>query len=89
MYSWLTSCLDLLVIRWLNGEAMAEDTVEEPECRTIQEYILYKLDRTLAILGIIGIAVVALFIYAGAEGVQIATGAIGGLVGYVGGRTGK
>jgi hypothetical protein len=61
----------------------------EPVCYKTADYILYKMDRTLAILGIIGIAVVALFIYAGAEGVQIATGAIGGLVGYVGGRTGK
>lgn len=61
----------------------------EPVCYGPLDYILYKMDRTLAIVGIIGIAVVALFIYAGAEGVQIATGAIGGLVGYVGGRTGK
>ena len=61
----------------------------EPVCYKTIDYILYKMDRTIAILGIIGIATVALFIYAGAEGVQIATGAIGGLVGYVGGRTGK
>ena len=61
----------------------------EPACYSTADYVLYKMDRTLAILGIIGIAIVALFIYAGTEGVQIATGAIGGLVGYVGGRTGK
>jgi len=61
----------------------------EPVCYSAADYLLYKMDRTLAILGIIGIAIVALFIYGGAEGVQIATGAIGGLVGYVGGRTGK
>ena len=69
---------------------MSVEATDGPEeCRTIQEYILYKLDRTLAILGIIGIAVVALFIYGNDSAVQIATGAIGGLVGYVGGRTGK
>ena len=61
----------------------------EPVCYKTADYILYKMDRTLAILGIIGIAVVALFIYANESAVQIATGAIGGLVGYVGGRTGK
>lgn len=61
----------------------------EPECHKPIDYILYKMDRTLAIFGIIGIAVVALFIYANDSAVQIATGAIGGLVGYVGGRTGK
>lgn len=61
----------------------------EPVCYKTADYILYKMDRTLAIIGIIGIAVVALFIYANDSAVQIATGAIGGLVGYVGGRTGK
>jgi len=62
---------------------------DEIKTYTSAEYVLYKLDRSLAIAGIIAIAIVALFVYAGAEGVQIATGAIGGLVGYVGGRTGK
>lgn len=61
----------------------------EPVCYEPIDYLLYKMDRTLAIIGIIGIAVVALFIYANDSAVQIATGAIGGLVGYVGGRTGK
>jgi len=61
----------------------------EPACYSSADYVLYKMDRTLAIMGIIGIAVVALFIYANDSAVQIATGAIGGLVGYVGGRTGK
>ena len=66
------------------SEEPAEPSTYEP-----LEYVLYKMDRTLAIMGIIGIAVVALFIYANDSAVQIATGAIGGLVGYVGGRTGK
>lgn len=61
----------------------------EPVCYKPIDYVLYKMDRTLAILGIIGIAVLAVAIYANDSGVQIATGAIGGLVGYVGGRTGK
>lgn len=64
----------------------------EPEYHTVTEYMLYKLDRTMAIVGIIGIAIVALVIYAETENgaaITIATGAISGLVGYVGGRTGK
>jgi len=70
---------------------MEENTIEptEPVCYSTADYILYKMDRTLAILGIIGIAIVALFLYANESAVQIATGAIGGLVGYVGGRTSK
>jgi len=68
---------------------MKVDTDSAEECRSIQEYILYKMDRTLAVLGIIGIAVAALFVYAGAEGVQLGNVAIGGLVGYIGGRSGK
>lgn len=55
---------------------------------SIKAYILYKLDRTLAILGIIGLGVWALKIGT-AESIQIAMAAIGGLVGYVGGRTGN
>jgi len=54
---------------------------------TLKERILYKLDRTLAILGIIGLGVWALKIGT-PESIQIAMAAIGGLVGYVGGRTG-
>lgn len=67
---------------------MTDDTPEE-ECRTVGEYILYKLDRTLAILGVIVIALLALYLAKGPDSMNIATAAIGGLVGYVGGRSGK
>jgi len=50
--------------------------------------MLYKLDRTIAILGIIALGVWGLKIGTN-ESIQIAMGAIGGLVGYVGGRTGS
>jgi len=62
------------------------DETPETECRTIGEYLLYKLDRTIAIVGVVLIAMVALW-----KGLDpnIATAAIGGLVGYVGGRSGK
>lgn len=54
---------------------------------SLGQYLLYKLDRSTAIVGIIAIAVTALFVYAPkAEGVQIASNAIAGLVGYIGGR---
>lgn len=61
---------------------------EETEL-TKKDYLLYKLDRSVAIIGIILIAVAGILIYKGTEGVNIATTAIGGLVGYVGGRTGR
>jgi len=53
------------------------------------QYILYKLDRTLAILGIIGIAMGALVILKVADAQQIAIASIGVLGGYIGGRAGK
>ena len=56
---------------------------------SMSEQILWKLDRSLAIIGIIAIAIVSIFFYKGSEGVQIVSAAIGGLVGYVGGRTGR
>lgn len=68
------------------------ESVERRTPRTLGENLLYKSDRTLAIAGIIIIAVAALVLYAGAGSVKaelIATGAISGLVGYIGGRTGK
>lgn len=35
--------------------------LKETGCRSVVEYLLYKLDRSLAIIGIIAIALVALF----------------------------
>ena len=56
---------------------------------TAKEYILYKLDRTIAIGGIIVIALAAMALLVPGAATQIASAALGGLVGYVGGRTGK
>ena len=63
---------------------MAENS--EPEY-TVKGYLLYKLDRTLAILGIVILGTYAIFASAGEN--QIALAAIAGLVGYVGGRSGN
>lgn len=62
---------------------------DDEECKSIGEFILYKVDRTLAILGVIAIAMLALYMAKGPDSMNIATAAIGGLVGYVGGRSGK
>jgi hypothetical protein len=62
---------------------------EEVECKSVGEYLLYKLDRSIAILGVIGIALMALYLGKAPDSMNIATAAIGGLVGYVGGRSGK
>ena len=62
--------------------------VPEPQKWSIKEYILYKLDRTIAVGGLIIIGIWAL--YRGTpETVQIGMAVVGGLVGYIGGRSGK
>jgi hypothetical protein len=68
---------------------MADPVDTTDECKSIGEFILYKVDRTLAILGVIAIAMLALWLAKGPDSMNIATAAIGGLVGYVGGRSGK
>ena len=60
---------------------------EEIVPKTAVEYLLYKLDRTLAIVGVIGIALASIYLGKAPDSMQIATAAIGGLVGYVGGRS--
>jgi len=65
--------------------------IDGMECRTIKEMILYKMDRTFAVLGIILLGAWA--ISNGAEmpapAIQITTGAVTALATYIGGRTGK
>ena len=51
-----------------------------------KDMLLYKLDRTLAIAGIIALGIWSLM--AGSpDALNIAMACVGGLVGYVGGRT--
>lgn len=61
---------------------------EKPECYSVKDLILYKMDRTISIVGIIGLGAWALNIGT-PESIQIGIAAVGGLIGYVGGRTGK
>lgn len=64
------------------------DEITEATPRNLKEMLLYKIDRTLAILGIVILGAWALKIGTN-EAIQIAMAAIGMLGGYVGGRTGK
>ncbi len=58
--------------------------------KTFREMMLYKMDRTLAIAGLIGIGIVAMVISnLSTTAVQIVTVVGSGLVGYIGGRTAK
>ena len=59
-----------------------------PRFLTIKQYLLFKVDRTIAILGVIGLGTWALYIKT-PETIQIAGTAIGILGGYIGGRTGN
>jgi hypothetical protein len=56
--------------------------------RALKEMLFYKLDRTLAIMGIIALGGMALYIRT-AEAMQVTSLAMGALAGYIGGRTGK
>ena len=60
----------------------------EPVKFSITEQLLYKQDRTIAIIGIIALGVMAL-LKGTPDAQQIAVAAVGGLIGYLGGRTGK
>jgi len=59
-----------------------------PKGKNFSWYVYYKLDRSLAIAGVIGIAFLAIWMgKANPDTLQLATAAIGGLIGYVGGRS--
>jgi len=61
--------------------------IDGVECRTIKEMILYKMDRTIAVVGIVLLGCWALS--KGTPDVNVTMAAVSGLVGYIGGRTGK
>ena len=63
-------------------------TVNGVECRTFKEMILYKMDRTIAVVGIVVLGGWALS-KAEPDAFNISMAAVSGLVGYIGGRTGK
>jgi len=64
------------------------DDEQIPQGKPFSWYFYYKLDRTLAILGVIGVAFTALVLgKANPDTLQVATAAIGGLIGYIGGRS--
>jgi amino acid permease len=68
--------------------AMTVDLDTEPVCHTLAEYMLYKLDRTIAVIGLILIAAWVCWLKL-PDGMQIVNTAVGGLIGYICGRTGK
>ena len=59
-------------------------TTEGP-IRNIKEMLLYKIDRTLAVLGIISLGIWALMVGTN-EAIQIASAATGFLGGFISGR---
>ena len=67
-----------------------ESAVDETSCRTITELILYKMDRTFAVVGIVVIGVLSITV--GKEmptsAIQITTAAITALATYVGVKAG-
>jgi hypothetical protein len=67
---------------------MTDDT-PEVECKTLKEMLLYKMDRNLAVIGAIAIGLTALWIGKGPEAINIAALVAGGLVSFLGSRSGK
>lgn len=80
---------DTTVTTGVSGTSVSTEgvtvTTDPVEKIGVKEYILYKLDRTLAVVGLILIAmwVCALKL---PEGMQIVNTAVGGLIGYICGR---
>lgn len=71
---------------------MAEIEVKEPEvrdCKRVIEYLLWKLDRNLAIAGIIAIGILALWKVIPQDSQQLPSAAVTALATYVGIRSGK
>ena len=70
---------------------MAEENgvvkVNGVECKTLTQMIMYKIDRTLAIGGIIALGIVSMSVTLPTTGVQIVNSAISALAVYIGGRT--
>lgn len=60
---------------------------KKPKCYTFFEYILFKLDRNIAIFGLVMMGMWAIYKLT-PESIQIANTIAGGLVGYIGGRAG-
>ena len=65
-----------------------EDPTDRRKPRSFIEIMLFKVDRTLAIIGVITLGGMALRLNT-TEAVQLAMAAVGGLVGYIGGRAGR
>lgn len=60
------------------------------ECRTTKEMILYKMDRTLAILGLIALGIIALTAKTvTVPAISVVSLIAGGLVTYIGGKITK
>lgn len=62
-----------------NGEPVASP-------RTFKEYFFYKLDRNVAILGIIGVAMYSMYMLPPEASMQVVSGGMGGLIVYIGAR---
>lgn len=63
-------------------------TTEAPEAIGVKGYVLYKLDRSIAVCGLIVIAMWICWLKL-PEGMQIVNTAVGGLIGYICGRNAK
>jgi len=61
------------------------EELKEPKRYGILQYILFKLDRNIAISGLVAMGLWSIYTLT-PESIQIANTIAGGLVGYIGGR---
>ena len=67
-----------------------ENEIKPPVCRTLLEYMLYKIDRTIAILGLIAIGIWAMVVSDMSEpAAKIIGSVVTGLSMYLGVRLGS
>jgi len=74
----------------VSTEEVSTVLVNGVECRTFKEMILYKMDRTLAICGLIAIGIIALTTKTvSVPAIAVVSLIAGGLVTYIGGKITK
>jgi type IV secretory pathway VirB2 component (pilin) len=58
----------------------------EPECKNLIQFLTYKLDRTIAILGLVALGLFGMWIGRN-EAMQVSIAVAGALAGYLGTRS--
>ena len=58
---------------------------QDPECKTLKEMLLYKMDRTIVVLGVVGLSAYAFYLRT-PETIAAGSLGIGALAAYLGAK---